>query len=178
MFFLYIRYAFYFIMELKFLLQTQDLHVTFMQDSKRDTFNIPGSSGIPLWVSNQKMGHQIKIELPMNLCQDNNFLGFVFFFLYHEVRNSSNCLNLNYSWKLLGASGDRTARGSANVFHQCECVESYGGVSDQLWIEYYPKIAVLKNYHSDQCRHLEIFVKISRDPGANVKSCGVHLIYI
>ncbi|KAJ9676276.1 hypothetical protein PVL29_025007 [Vitis rotundifolia] len=46
-------------------------------------FVIPGSSGIPEWVSYQRMGCEVRIELPMNWYEDNNFLGFVLFF--HHV---------------------------------------------------------------------------------------------
>ncbi|RVW94489.1 hypothetical protein CK203_035632 [Vitis vinifera] len=47
------------------------------------TFVIPRSSGIPEWVSYQRMGCEVRIELPMNWYEDTNFLGFVLFF--HHV---------------------------------------------------------------------------------------------
>ncbi|KAL6316781.1 hypothetical protein AAG906_021081 [Vitis piasezkii] len=50
---------------------------------RRGRFVIPGSSGIPERVSYQRMGCEVRIELPMNWYEDNNFLGFVLFF--HHV---------------------------------------------------------------------------------------------
>ena len=40
---------------------------------------IPGSCGIPEWASHKSMGHEIRMELPKNWYEDNNFLGFAFF---------------------------------------------------------------------------------------------------
>ena len=35
---------------------------------------IPGSGGIPKWISHPSMGRQAIIELPKNRYEDNNFL--------------------------------------------------------------------------------------------------------
>ncbi|KAJ9671299.1 hypothetical protein PVL29_027334 [Vitis rotundifolia] len=48
---------------------------------------ILGSHGIPGWVLHQEMGRQIRIEFPMNWYEDDQFLGFAFFFL-HPGRSS------------------------------------------------------------------------------------------
>ncbi|RVW82914.1 Disease resistance-like protein DSC1 [Vitis vinifera] len=53
-------------------------------------FVIPGSSGIPEWVSHQRMGCEVRIELPMNWYEDNNFLGFVLFF-HHVPLDDDEC---------------------------------------------------------------------------------------
>ena len=66
----------------------------FLQDPSNDTFNkskssikihginvvIPGSYGIPEWVSHKSIGREIRIELPKNCYEDNNFLRFALFF--------------------------------------------------------------------------------------------------
>ena len=67
---------------------------TFMQDfvkrtyvisteSRKTNVVIPGSHGLPGWVSHNSIGHEIRIELPRNWYEDNNFLGFALF--YHHV---------------------------------------------------------------------------------------------
>ncbi|KAL6316880.1 hypothetical protein AAG906_022892 [Vitis piasezkii] len=102
------------------------------QDSECDTqtgiskINIPGSSGIPRWVSYQKMGNQIRIRLPMNLYEDNNFFGFAFLYLYQKVNGSEKHFEddfpLLYSWKLLGGSSLEISFDS----HQATCVNIKG----------------------------------------------------
>ncbi|RVW86543.1 Disease resistance-like protein DSC1 [Vitis vinifera] len=44
---------------------------------------IPGSRGIPEWISHKSMGDEITIDLPKNWYEDNNFLGFALF--WHHV---------------------------------------------------------------------------------------------
>ena len=50
--------------------------------SKRVNIVIPGNNGIPKWISQQKKGSQITIELPMDWYQNNDFLGFALYFVY------------------------------------------------------------------------------------------------
>ena len=71
---------------------TRDSHAaTFMQNLRcngdryppyYDNFHIiiPGSSGIPEWVTRKSMGHEVSIELSENWYEDDNFLGFALFF--------------------------------------------------------------------------------------------------
>ncbi|RVW86498.1 hypothetical protein CK203_042196 [Vitis vinifera] len=40
---------------------------------------IPGSRGIPEWISHKSMGDEKTIDLPKNWYEDNNFLGFALF---------------------------------------------------------------------------------------------------
>ena len=50
---------------------------------------VPGSSGIPEWISMQEMGSEIKMELPKNWYQNNDFLGFVLCCVYVAVDDES-----------------------------------------------------------------------------------------
>ena len=50
-------------------------------DSKKIQIMIPGSSGIPEWVSNKGMRCEVRKELSENSYQDDNFLGFALFSL-------------------------------------------------------------------------------------------------
>ena len=49
--------------------------------SRYDNFHIsiPGSSGIPEWVTRKSMGREVSIELSENWYEDDNFLGFALF---------------------------------------------------------------------------------------------------
>ncbi|KAJ9671298.1 hypothetical protein PVL29_027333 [Vitis rotundifolia] len=50
---------------------------------KINAHDCPTSNGIPGWVLHQEMGSQIRIELPMNWYEDDDFLGFAFsFFIF------------------------------------------------------------------------------------------------
>ena len=64
--------------------------MTFFVQFRDRRFVIPGSSGIPEWVSHQRMGCEVRIELPMNWYEDNNFLGFVLFF-HHVPLDEDEC---------------------------------------------------------------------------------------
>ena len=50
--------------------------------SRYDNFYIiiPGSSGIPEWVTRKSMGCEVSVELSENWYEDDNFLGFALFF--------------------------------------------------------------------------------------------------
>ena len=50
----------------------------------RTTIIIPGNGGIPSWVLHQGIGSQVRIEPPSNWFEDDQFLGFAFFLLYHS----------------------------------------------------------------------------------------------
>ncbi|KAL6316340.1 hypothetical protein AAG906_017975 [Vitis piasezkii] len=65
-------------------------------------FNIitPGSSGIPEWVSHQRMGCEVSVELPMNWYEDNNLLGFVLFF-HHVPLDDDECVRTSAILPLL-----------------------------------------------------------------------------
>ena len=160
----------------------------FVQDSECDRptgiskINIPGSSGIPRWVSYQKMGNQIRIPLPMHLYEDNFFFGFAFFFLYQKVNGSQKHFKddfaLFYSWKLLAGLCDKEDSSFFINYDPCECYNSNDGVSDRLWVVYYPKYAVLDEHDCNQHRSLEISCKGHHATCVKVKRVGIHLIYI
>ena len=73
-------------------------HEIYMAFFPQWKFNIviPGSSGIPEWVSHQRMGCEVKIKLPMNWYEDNNLLGFVLFF-HHVPHDDDECETTMYS---------------------------------------------------------------------------------
>ena len=59
----------------------------------------------------------------------------------------------------------------------CECYFN-GGSSKQVWIRYYPKVALKKKYLSNEWGHLTASFKgYHSGIPLKVKECGVHLIY-
>ncbi|KAJ9676332.1 hypothetical protein PVL29_025048 [Vitis rotundifolia] len=64
---------------------------------------IPGSGGIPEWISHQSMGCQAIIELPKNRYEDNNFLGFAVFFHYgppDHFRSHRICRSVQFELRI------------------------------------------------------------------------------
>ncbi|KAL6326313.1 hypothetical protein AAG906_005507 [Vitis piasezkii] len=94
------------------------------------SINLRGN-GIPRSVLHQKMGSQIRIELPMNWYEDDHFLGFGFFCLHHQSKKIS--LSLKFD------EGEYAYDG-ARIFCS-DCHEINGSESDQVLLVYYPKIS-------------------------------------
>lgn len=152
-----------------------------MQDLKHDTFkrsisiNFPGSSGIPLWVIQSENGKPNKNRASYEFVKGYKFLGFAFFFLCQKVDDYNIHSRFQYTVVSLHYKGAQSSAHFGTIY-PCECTKDHGGVSDQLWMEYFPKIAILQNYHTNYWRHLEI---LESSFGAFwIQSCGGHLIYI
>lgn len=152
---------------------------------------IPGSRGIPEWISNQELGSEVTVELPMNWCEDNDFLGFALCSLYVPLDDAFEDGGLEC--RLIAFHGDQFRRvddiwfkssckyyenGGVSYLHKC-C--DNGDVSDcVLWVTYYPQIAIKKKHRSNQWRHFKALFNGLYNCGSKafkVKKCGVHLIY-
>ena len=186
---------------LELLLQTWDLPVTFVQDFEHGFASsdrvIPGSlydgKGISLlmdrrrgydgWIRHQKMGNEVIIELPLNWYEDNDLLGF-YLFSFHipvfgfeektrdELKGedpppcSLKC-ELSFVDEQFGIVDDLFWDSSCGCYNK-------GGVSDQVWVTYYPKVGVKEMYHSNNYR----FLKASfRGTHFKVEKCAIDLIY-
>ncbi|XP_019071921.1 disease resistance protein RPV1-like [Vitis vinifera] len=162
---------------------------------------IPGSSGIPEWVSHQRMGCEVSVELPMNWYEDNNLLGFVLFF-HHVPLDDDECVRTSGfipHCKLEISHGDQSKRLDNIGFHpHCKtywisglsygstCYDS-GSTSDPaLWVTYFPQIGIPSKYRSRKWNNFKAHFdnpvgNASFTCGENasfkVKSCGIHLIY-
>ncbi|RVW66977.1 hypothetical protein CK203_064080 [Vitis vinifera] len=120
-------------------------------------FVIPGSSGIPEWVSYQRMG--VKNRAPMNWYEDNNFLGFVLFF-HHVPLDDDECETTEGSLphcELTISHGDQSELLEEIPFYS-ECktywirdllygdhLDPYysGSTSDPtIWVTYFPQINI------------------------------------
>ncbi|CBI39271.3 unnamed protein product, partial [Vitis vinifera] len=125
---------------------------------------IPGSSGIPEWVSHQRMGCEVSVELPMNWYEDNNLLGFVLFFHHVPLDDDDECVRTSGfipHCKLAISHGDQSKRLDDIGFHpHCKTYSisglSYGSTrydsgstSDPaLWVTYFPQIGIPSKYRS------------------------------
>ncbi|RVW68110.1 hypothetical protein CK203_064708 [Vitis vinifera] len=107
--------------------------------------------------------------LPQNWYQDNMFLGF----------------SIGCAYVLLDNESDREGDDLRDLEHfpfpfDCECYEDdEDGVSDQMWVMYYPKVAIPENFHSNQWTALQASIEGYNRYGKplKVKYCVIDLIY-
>ncbi|XP_059594018.1 disease resistance protein RUN1 isoform X3 [Vitis vinifera] len=147
---------------------------------------IPGSRGIPEWISHKSMGDEITIDLPKNWYEDNNFLGFALF--CHHVPVDDICKTLYFpivafdTLQLLISDGDQ--------FGHVEMIEFIPYCSPDmknrtfadpgLMVVYFPQIAISSEYRSNRWNKFK--TRFSTPlycayADLKVKSCGIHLIY-
>ncbi|XP_034674134.1 disease resistance protein RPV1-like [Vitis riparia] len=170
----------------------------------RGRFVIPGSSGIPEWVSHQRMGCQVRIELPMNWYEDNNFLGFVLFFHHVPLDDDDECETTEGSLphcELTISHGDQSER-LVKIWFYSDCktywirglscgdeLDPYysGSTSDPaIWVTYFPQINIPREYRSSWWNNFKAHFHTQIGYGSfscgdntcfKVKSCGIHLLY-
>ena len=165
-------------------------------------FVIPGSSGIPEWVSHQRIGCEVRIELPMNWYEDNNFLGFVLFF-HHVPLDEDECETIECRishCELTISHGDQSERlGKMLFISECKThwisgsyygdreLHYSGSTSDPaIWVTYFPQINIPGEYRSSWWNNLKAHFHTRIGVGSfkcgtntcfKVKSCGIHLLY-
>ena len=159
---------------------------------KIDVF-IPGSSGIPEWVSHRNIGSEVRIELPMNWNEDSNFLGFALFFhlLSHHDDDDElvNRYVITQECKLTisyGYQSEMVDSISLDSFCDPYSINSTCLSSDPaLRVIYFPQIAIRDHFRSwkNFKAHLDTpFVSVvscqcGKNRAFKVESCGIHLIY-
>ena len=155
----------------------------------QSSFVIPGSSGIPEWVSHQKMGCEVRIELPMNWYEDNNFLGFVIFF-HHVPLDDDECETTEVDFphcELTISHGDQSERLDQIPFYSdCKTYYSSSTSDPAIWVTYVPQIKIPGEYRSSWWNNLKAHFHTPIGDGSfrcgdntcfKVKSCGIHLLY-
>ncbi|KAJ9697372.1 hypothetical protein PVL29_009268 [Vitis rotundifolia] len=143
-------------------------------DLKDDHLNavIPGSIGIPEWISHKSMGHEITINLPKNWYEDNNFLGFALF-----------CHHVHFP---LDDDDDDDDDDCDDP--ECNLLISYGDQFEYMHcIRLYPEypalmvIAISSKYRSNRWNNFKASFwasyKFFSKAAFKVESCGIHLIY-
>ena len=154
-----------------------------LYDGKGISLFIDGSSGVPGWMSYQNIGNEVTIQLPLNWYQDNDLLGFSLFSFQIPIdgfeekvadelkgKDPSPCClkcELSFLGKKFGIVDDLF------LDSFCGCYNN-GGVSNQVWMTYYPKVGVKEMYHSNNYR----FLKASfHGTHVKVEKCDINLIY-
>ncbi|RVW59242.1 TMV resistance protein N [Vitis vinifera] len=128
---------------------------------------ISGNNGIPEWISQQKKGSQITIELPMDWYRKDDFLGFALYSVFIPMA----CDGLNCELNICGDQSECCHVDDVR-FYCCEIC----GESSQMCVTYYPKVAIDKQYWSNEWRRLKASFD-SLDAPVEVKECGYYLIY-
>ena len=133
---------------------------------------IPESNGIPEWIRYQNMGRKVTTELPTNWYEDPDFLGFVVSCVcgpYFTVHSVPMCkLNLH-------GNGFRFTDRCYHSF----CCGAHGNFKDwrdQVWVWWYPKIAIPKEHHH-KYTHINASFKSFFCDAVNIKKCGINLIF-
>ena len=169
--------------------------------SPYDNFHIiiPGSSGIPEWVTRKSMGREVSIGLSENWYEDDNFLGFVLFFHLLPLDGDDDNNNNVADYELSTSHGDQSKLIYRLSMHICcgiyivtSLEHSYGymnfppvyhkvGTSDPtLGVLYVPQTAISTEYRSREWNHFKArFNPTYRggDKTFEVKSCGIHLLF-
>ena len=96
--------------------------------------------GMPHWIRYQNVGDEIRIELPMNSYEDNDFLGFALCSVYVPLENTCrNAPIVSYGLGChLSLYGDQSGfRDYISFYFVCKCY-SGGESRDQVWVTTYP----------------------------------------
>ena len=160
---------------------------------------IPGSSGIPEWVTRKSMGREVSIELSENWYEDNNFLGFAIFFHLLPLDGDDDNNNNDADYELSTSHGDQSKlifglsvhidcriyiiRSLEDTYRYVEFPLVYHkvGTSDPtLGVLYVPQTAISTEYRSREWNHFKARCNPTYRCGDKifkVKSCGMHLLY-
>ena len=163
---------------------------------------VPGSNGIPKWVSYQRMGSEIRIELPMNWYEDDKFLGFALFFFHVLVDDDVYerivpCLEYGslvsgLKWELISHDDQSEQLENIRFYPHCKKDRIKGSSFDSgsttdpaIWVVYFPQMAIPSNYRSRRWNYFKAHFHTHTDCASfscgddtfKVESCGIHLIY-
>ena len=159
---------------------------------------IPESSGILEWIRYHILGSEVTAKLPMNWYEDLDFPGFVVACVYRDIRTSDDPATYYYNPDLvcelnLHGNGFRF-KDECSYTCWCECNRNSKHLVDQVWVWWYPKIAIPKEHHH-KSTHMNASVDFRdlnstlpsflgtgttasfKSKGINIKKCGINLIF-
>ncbi|KAL6315628.1 hypothetical protein AAG906_003731 [Vitis piasezkii] len=98
-----------------------------------------GSCGIPKWRRNQRKGNEITMDLPRNSLNE-----------YDDLLEAESSISIELECQL--SLHDRYGFSLLCVQHlsfrtTCKCYHD-GGASEQMWVIFYPKAAILESCHT------------------------------
>ena len=145
---------------------------------------IPGSNGIPEWISNQKNGFRMRMELPWGWYENDDFLGFVLCSLYGPVDvelmkkiKSAKEKTFHCRWYLYDGSSAAIVNNEFRFerIWECSCQEDE---SNRVWLIYHSKSDIPKKHHSNEWRTMEASFNLylGTDP-MNAERCGFHFLF-
>ena len=158
---------------------------------------IHGCFGIPEWIEHQNMGSEVTVELPLNWYEDDNFLGFAFFFHHVPLGDYDGFKNRGsgfpeYEFMMTSQSGHselvKTVYiGSISKFYWIDGL-FHGGTScnngkldPALSVTFLPQIAISRKHRSNQWRNfkasLKVFYLCGNSIDFKMRSCGISLLY-
>ena len=147
------------------------------------------------------MGSEIRIELPMNWYEDDNFLGFALFFYHVPVDDEHLEAGLvSYPiWELISHDnqseqwdGTWWLHSSCKTYcigglsYSSKCYESGSTKDPAIQVIYFPRMAIPSDYRCRRWNNFKAYFYTQIGSGSfscgddacfKVKSCGVHLIY-
>ncbi|KAJ9705520.1 hypothetical protein PVL29_003523 [Vitis rotundifolia] len=140
---------------------------------------IPKSSVIPEWMRYQNLGSEVTTELPTNWYEDPNFLGFVVSCVYQPRQSISFICELNLHGNGFGFKKQQ------KFTCGCDCYwEFNGNFNDQVWVWWYPKIAIRNAHRHSSFKDLHKFTHFNAsfkdlhpDQFPIIKNWGVNLIF-
>ncbi|KAL6328710.1 hypothetical protein AAG906_003396 [Vitis piasezkii] len=133
---------------------------------------IPESNGIPEWIRYQNMGSEVTTELPTNWYEDPDFLGFVVSCVYGHIPTSDFAAPyLECELNLHGNGFEFKDK----CCHTCCCGVhgNFKDLRDQVWVWWYPKIAIPKEHHH-KYTHINASFRVN---WTEIKKCGINLIF-
>ncbi|KAJ9705622.1 hypothetical protein PVL29_003609 [Vitis rotundifolia] len=137
---------------------------------------IPKSSGIPEWIRYQNLGSEVTTKLPMNWYEDPDFPGFVVSCVFQPI-STYDTSDLECELNLYGNGFEFKDK----CRYSCCWCEDHGyfkELFDQVWVWWYPKIAIPKEHHH-KLTHINASFKNSTfcRSRVNVIKCGINLIF-
>ena len=127
-------------------------------------------------------GSQVRMKLPRNWYENNNFLGFALCSAYSPLDNESedgdgDGYPCTFKCLLTFQIGTFAWRCELPLKSRCTCYND-GGVSDQVWVMYYPKGAFRMNPASVEHGSLSAsFHGYIHGRAVKVKKCAVQFLF-
>ncbi|XP_034674570.1 disease resistance protein RPV1-like [Vitis riparia] len=117
---------------------------------------VPGSSGIPKWITNQEEGYQIRMELPQICYENNDLLGFAICFVYAPLDKCEDIPENDFAHTSENESGDEAlheyddlleAESSITTELECELSLNDGYGLSSLCVRHLSFRTTCKCYH-------------------------------
>ena len=140
---------------------------------------VPGSNGIPEWISHQKNGFKMTMELPCSWYENDDFLGFVLSSLYGPLDKTIKRAKHRNFFCNLNLYDDRAHVLRNDIWIDCfNHYSYYKDESNRVWLIYYSKSNIPKRFHSNGQKAMEAsFAVYFGSDRVKADRCGFHFLY-